>query len=75
MFKANYNVEYPQFTLGGSAVGFTGIFGENINNTKNQPLAMQIWYNGCMCPLSFFEHQGDLNAMDIVVNTDSAAKV
>ena len=58
--RANHDVASPVQQLSGYPVGFRVTFGTNTEDTANMPMSIQAYYNSCMCPVSVFEHQGDL---------------
>ena len=53
-YKANHPTPNPIVILKGRPIGFKTYTGTNSNGTPNMPLQIQLIYNSCMCPLSFF---------------------
>ena len=64
----------PILILLGRPIGFKALFGENSSGTQNMPLQVQVIYNSCMCPLSYFIVQTNPSDMTIEVFTDAVAK-
>ena len=50
------------------------VMGNNNLQTKNQPMSFQVYWNSCMCPLTYFVKQGDLAPMENFANTDTEVK-
>ena len=73
-YKANYEIPNPIVTLQGRPIGFKVFTGKNSNGTPNMPLQVQVIYNSCMCPLSFFVEKTAPSNMAITVGIDIVAK-